>query len=64
MPTLDASTPTLSRDEAAGPLEITCEPAVGVNAEQVILQLACALARLAAREDDERENAGLVAKRE
>ena len=64
MPTLDVSTATLLRDASAAPLEISCEPAVGVDAHQVILQLACALARLAAREDDALENAGPTVKRE
>ena len=64
MPTVNGSTAILSRETDAAALEILCEPAVGVDAEQVILQLACALARLAAREDDARENAVSDAKRE
>ena len=64
MPTLYVSTATLICDASAAPLEISCEPAVGVDAHQVILQLACALARLAAREDDALENVGPTEKRE
>ena len=51
-----------SRDAEHETLEITCEPAVGIDAHQVILQLACALARLAARADDALAYAGSVAK--
>ena len=64
MPTANGSTEILSRDAAAAPLEITCEPSIGVEANQLILQLACALARLAAREDADRGNAGPTVKRE
>ena len=63
MPTLDVSTkPTY--DVTAAPIDISVEHAVGVEAHQLILQLGCALARLAAREDDARENAGTTMKRE
>jgi hypothetical protein len=64
MPTLDTSTTTHVSDAAAAPLEFSCEPTVGVDAHQVILQLACALARLAAREDDALENVEPTVKRE
>jgi hypothetical protein len=64
MPTANGSTEVLSRDAAQEAYEISCEPAVGVDAHQVILQLACALARLAAREDDALENVGPTVKRE
>ncbi len=64
MPQTSSSSEILSRDAVAETLEISCEPAVGVDAHQVILQLACALARLAAREDDAPENVGPIVKRE
>jgi hypothetical protein len=64
MPKANRSTEILNRDAASETLEITCEPTVGVDAHQVILQLACALARLAAREDDALENVGPTVKRE
>ena len=64
MPKTSALSETLSRDAEPETLEISCEPAVGVDAHQVILQLACALARLAAREDDALENVGPTVKRE
>lgn len=64
MPTANGSTEILSRDAEQKALEISCEPAVGVDAHQVILQLACELARLAAREDDALENVGPTVKRE
>jgi hypothetical protein len=64
MPPVNGSTEILSRDAEQETLEISCEPTVGVDAHQVILQLACALARLAAREDDALENDGPIVKRE
>ena len=64
MPALDVSTTMPTRETAASPVEITCETAAGEEAQELILRLGCALARLAAREDDERENAGPVVKRE
>ena len=64
MPTANGSTEILSRVAESEAIEISCEPAVGVDAHQLILQLACALARLAAREDDARENVGPTVKRE
>jgi hypothetical protein len=64
MATTNGSTEVLHRDAAQEACEISCEPAVGVDAHQVILQLACALARLAAREDDALENIGPTVKRE
>ena len=64
MPKLHAPKAPLDREAASATLEITCETAVGLEADQLILQLACALARLAAREDDARENARPVTKRE
>ena len=64
MPALDVSTTTPTRETASTPVEITCEPATGEEAQDLILRLGCALARLAAREDDARENAGSVVKRE
>ena len=64
MPALDVSTTTPTSETASIPVEITCEPATGEEAQDLILRLGCALARLAAREDDARENAGSVVKRE
>jgi hypothetical protein len=64
MPTANGPTKMLSRDAEHETLDISCEPTVGVDANQIILQLACALARLAAREDDARENVGPTVKRE
>ncbi len=64
MPTAKGSTEVLSRDAAQEAYEISYEPAVGVDAHQVILQLACGLARLAAREEDALENVGPTVKRE
>ena len=64
MPQTSSSSEILSRDAEPETLEISCEPAVGVDAHQVILQLACSLARLAAREDDALENAGPTVKHE
>lgn len=64
MPTAIGAIKTQSCDAETEGLEIVCEPADNVDPEQIILQLARALARMAAREDDERENAGSVGKSE
>ena len=64
MSALDTSTTTPTRETAASSVEITYELATREEAEELILRLACALARMAAREDDARENAGQVVKRE
>ena len=64
MPSALGSKASLNSDVDAEALQIVCEPAVDIDPEQVIIQLARALARMAAREDDERENAGSVGKSE